>query len=187
MWPLLIVNYVKLIELKRLLMYSKESCNNLANIIHGHLDLSGLSTISIQQQQAGWWTRKEGRCLTVTRGWHWHNVTISGSDPRVWHGPLSQDSHSDSVSARVSHDADYKAGHVIIWTHLRAGPRSAHATGHSGLGAVNCYYWLSQPGPGPRSPAPWWGQSTLKIFLLRTKKILSTQVYFPTKVSKSAG
>ena len=114
-------------------MYSKESCNNLANIIHGHLDLSGLFTISIQQQQAGWWTRKEGRCLTVTRGWHWHNVTISGSDPRVWHGPLSQDSHSDSVSARVSHDADYKAGHVIIWTHLRAGPRSAHATGHSGL------------------------------------------------------
>ena len=114
-------------------MYSKESCNNLANIIHGHLDLSGLFTISIQQQQTGWWTRKEGRCLTVTRGWHWHNVTISGSDPRVWHGPLSQDSHSDSVSARVSHDADYKAGHVIIWTHLRAGPGSAHATGHSGL------------------------------------------------------
>ena len=159
MWPLLIVNYVKLIELKRLLMYSKESCNNLANIIHRHGPFRLERPLHDLHSAVTGWPGRQGRDpgLTLTQC---HNI-------RLWPHHCHKIATSDMfqclmILCCLSH-------HVVIWPHLRAGPGSRHWPLWC-LGAVNCYYWLSQPGPGPRSPAPWWGQqSTLKIFLLRTK------------------
>ena len=57
MRPLLFVNDVKLIELKRLLVYSKGSCNIPANT-HGR-SVKSLAAICIQQDQAGQAADKE--------------------------------------------------------------------------------------------------------------------------------
>ena len=57
MRPLLFVNDVKLIELKRLLVYSKGSCNIPTNT-HGR-SVKSLAAICIQQDQAGQAADKE--------------------------------------------------------------------------------------------------------------------------------
>ena len=191
MWPLLIVNYVKLIELKRLLVYSKESCNNLANIIHGHRrfrlkrPLNDLHSAATGADQEG--TEEEEVpgvwCLMVTLpspGADTHTMSqYQGLTPEsgsgMWHDhALSQiTTHSQTRHCLCILDnaglllscKSLGPGQLIISHHTRL------ASLQSWLWAMNCYYWLSQPArPSPRSPAPWWGQkSTLKIFLLRTK------------------
>ena len=117
-------------------MYSKESCNNLANIIHGHGPFRLERRLhDLHSAAAGWLVDKEGGemsdghlGLTLTQC---HNIRVwpqSVTWTIVTRQPLRL-----SVCPSVSCCWYYKAGHVIIWTHLRAGPGSAHATGHSGL------------------------------------------------------
>ena len=167
MWPLLIVNYVKLIELKRLLVYSKESCNNLANIIHGHRrfrikrPLNNLHSAATGGRP-GRGRGEEGRVSVsdghLTRGWH--NVTISGSDPGVWVRhvtwtiALSQDNQTES-QGNMSFRRIVFCVYSVFWilTLLLSldtswpGPGSDHTNTRAWpLGPLNCYYWLSQPG-----------------------------------------
>ena len=193
MWPLLIVNYVKLIELKRLLVYSKESCNNLANIIHGHRrfrlkrplnDLHSAATGGSRPGRAE--ERREGRCQSdghLTRGWH--NVTIPGSDPGVWVRhvtwtiALSQDGQTAESQGNMRLQThcilcvfcilDINAG--VISGHIIPSPGSpAQLTPTRALAtrALNCDYWLSQPSQAQPSITLVGPESTLKIFLLRT-------------------
>ena len=191
MWPLLIVNYVKLIELKRLLVYSKESCNNLANIIHGHRrfrlkrplnDLHSAATGGSRPGRAE--ERREGRCQSdghLTRGWH--NVTIPGSDPGVWVRhvtwtiALSQDGQTAESQGNMRLQThcilcvfcilDINAG--VISGHIM--PRvtwAAHTNtrpGHSGTELWLLAFPASQAQPSITLVGP---ESTLKIFLLRT-------------------
>ena len=211
MWPLLIVNYVKLIELKRLLVYSKESCNNLANIIHGHRrfrlkrplnDLHSAATGGSRPGRAD--ERREGRCQSdghLTRGWH--NVTIPGSDPGVWVRhvtwtiALSQDIQTAESQGNMrlqTHCAcvfcilDINAG--VISGHMMPSPGSPGPltpTRALATRALNCDYWLSQPArPSPRSP--WWGPKVLwKYFYCAQTNFCQHKYIFPQRFQSRRG
>lgn len=215
MWPLLIVNYVKLIELKRLLVYSKESCNNLANIIHGHRrfrlkrplnDLHSAATGG----KAAWQTRKGPRRGGASVSVWWsphpgltHNVTISGSDPGVWvrhvtWGPLhchkiARQSPTSQGNMRLPKHCivcvfcilDINAARIVLRSLARV---SSHQ--HTRLWPLG--HWTviigfpSQARPSPRSP--WWGLRVLwKYFYCAQNNFCQHKYIFPQRFQSRRG